>query len=480
MKKTMPLLLLSLCLFTARIEKARGQIQAEVCLENINAQGTDLFFDIYLRTVPGSGGNLYLGNADFVLTFNTNNFNKPVLSKTGSGAGFCAFIPTDPAGTAFTQFAYFINTSPVIIGNELVINLNGPTPSNQADFDIQVARIDGTLDLHRLGRFRISGLIDPNGNMGLMWKSTGPGLITKIFTLSNTQPFISTQLSDSDLALSICSCTDADNDGSCSDIDCDDNDLNVFPGAPEVCNNKDDDCDGMVDEGVQSTFYADTDNDGYGDPVNTFLGCNAPPGYVANGNDCNDSDANLTQPGNYCDDGNPNTVDDIVSANCICAGISLAATLRPFVLANAGSYQATPDSFSLSWTLGQIAGETLKIMVGNDECYWLRQDFQQPFWPLPEPAAVACMIISAFKLESLQSDVQVFPNPFSETVTIIFEKAFPHSLTLSSAQGRIIYTIKSAGTEDRIELGALPAGIYLLTVINTPNREILSFKIIKH
>lgn len=49
---------------------------------------------------------------------------------------------------------------------------------------------------------------------------------------------------------------DADGDGFTSPIscegsanDCNDNNANVFPGAPEACNSIDDDCDGQVDEG---------------------------------------------------------------------------------------------------------------------------------------------------------------------------------------------------------------------------------------
>ena len=45
--------------------------------------------------------------------------------------------------------------------------------------------------------------------------------------------------------------TDGDGDGvTIEDGDCDDSDANVFPGAPEVCNDIDDNCDGSTDEGL--------------------------------------------------------------------------------------------------------------------------------------------------------------------------------------------------------------------------------------
>ncbi|WP_461445396.1 Ig-like domain-containing protein, partial [Maribacter sp.] len=40
---------------------------------------------------------------------------------------------------------------------------------------------------------------------------------------------------------------DADNDGFFNDVDCDDSDNTVFPGAPEVCDGKDNNCDGLTD-----------------------------------------------------------------------------------------------------------------------------------------------------------------------------------------------------------------------------------------
>jgi hypothetical protein len=73
----------------------------------------------------------------------------------------------------------------------------------------------------------------------------------------------------------------------------------VLPGA-EVCNSKDDDCNGLVDDGTSLpgciNVYADTDADGFGDTATLACLCTAPQGYVATGGDCDDSD-NRAKPG---------------------------------------------------------------------------------------------------------------------------------------------------------------------------------------
>ncbi|MEC7948424.1 MAG: putative metal-binding motif-containing protein, partial [Myxococcota bacterium] len=60
---------------------------------------------------------------------------------------------------------------------------------------------------------------------------------------------------------------DADGDGVASSDDCDDADGAVYPGAPEICDGIDNDCDGVVD-GPGSvdagSWYVDADGDGHG------------------------------------------------------------------------------------------------------------------------------------------------------------------------------------------------------------------------
>ncbi|MCB9683044.1 MAG: FG-GAP repeat protein [Alphaproteobacteria bacterium] len=124
--------------------------------------------------------------------------------------------------------------------------------------------------------------------------------------------------------------------------DCDDQRAHVHPGAPERCDGRDDDCDGLLDAddpdvvdpltvyddhdhdglGVDGTeraacvvgpdeaeqggdcndadpsigtftFHADADGDGYGDPAVSVSGCTWPAGYVLDARDCAPDDPSL-------------------------------------------------------------------------------------------------------------------------------------------------------------------------------------------
>ena len=78
--------------------------------------------------------------------------------------------------------------------------------------------------------------------------------------------------------------------------DCNDNNAAIKPGATELCDGVDNNCNMMTDEGVQTTYYRDMDGDGFGNPAVTQQGCTQPAGYVTNNTDCDDNDA-LEKPG---------------------------------------------------------------------------------------------------------------------------------------------------------------------------------------
>jgi subtilisin-like proprotein convertase family protein len=119
-----------------------------------------------------------------------------------------------------------------------------------------------------------------------------------------------------DAASTTTSCTGAPVGYVADNTDCNDGNASINPGATEVCNGIDDDCDGSIDEGLTFTnYYVDADGDGYGDASASPVSSCAPvAGYVANNTDCNDAN-NLINPAgteicNGVDDDCDGTVDD--------------------------------------------------------------------------------------------------------------------------------------------------------------------------
>ncbi len=82
--------------------------------------------------------------------------------------------------------------------------------------------------------------------------------------------------------------------------DCNDLRADVSPAATEVCDPAatDEDCDGLVDDADPSVqgqlvAHADTDLDGFGDPLASVVACTLPDGLVADATDCDDSRADV-------------------------------------------------------------------------------------------------------------------------------------------------------------------------------------------
>jgi hypothetical protein len=104
---------------------------------------------------------------------------------------------------------------------------------------------------------------------------------------------------------------DADGDGwTLRGQDCDDADADRHPLHPEVADGKDNDCNGLVDDGIPMTWYwRDADSDGFGqrtDPVSSSVPLE---GYVTNNRDCDDGDASVNPEAEEIADGKDNDCD---------------------------------------------------------------------------------------------------------------------------------------------------------------------------
>ncbi len=102
-----------------------------------------------------------------------------------------------------------------------------------------------------------------------------------------------------------------------NNTDCDDTKFNVNEGQDEVCDDLDNDCDSKIDDNDDSvtettTFYKDSDGDGFGNITITEERCLPSGGFVENNTDCDDENGNIYPDTNEVCDGIDNDCDDLI------------------------------------------------------------------------------------------------------------------------------------------------------------------------
>jgi hypothetical protein len=150
--------------------------------------------------------------------------------------------------------------------------------------------------------------------------------------------------------------------------DCDDTRASVSPASTEICNGVDDNCDGATDEAGatgESTWYVDSDGDGYGNPAVSIDACSAPDGYVADGTDCSDEDASVFTEGSgsttftYTGDFQTFTAP-------VCTS-EVTITVHGAQGRKSGSASGSPGTGGMAQgTLSVSSGETLYVYVGGE------------------------------------------------------------------------------------------------------------------
>jgi len=203
--------------------------------------------------------------------------------------------------------------------NQKITNLLNPTSDQDAatkDYvDDEINNYNQTLEEvlnsgNNANGLQIKGLANPSEpqdavNLNTVESQIEP-IVEEITLLNNQIEDLQNQLTDIYQNL-----IDGDGDGfTPSEGDCDDSNALVYPNAIEICDGIDNDCDGIIDGGVETEYFIDSDGDGYGFIQTSVLACSQPSGYVANSDDCDDSNSTVN-PGSdeVCDniDNNCNT-----------------------------------------------------------------------------------------------------------------------------------------------------------------------------
>jgi hypothetical protein len=150
--------------------------------------------------------------------------------------------------------------------------------------------------------------------------------------------------------------------------------------------------------------------------------------------------------------------------------LSNGQSLSPWVLASSGGY-ASNASYSLSWTLGEIAVTTL-----SNGTYILNQGFQQ--------ALVVGTGIGDNLL--INWSIQVYPNPVSDVLHLKFSLENPNNFAVEvldmTGKKMLIRTLTgiSDGDETELDMSGLAQGIYFVSIRSEDNNVSQTVRIQKY
>lgn len=151
--------------------------------------------------------------------------------------------------------------------------------------------------------------------------------------------------------------------------DCNDTDPLIYSGATELCDTKDNDCNGLVDDNAGNTYIVDADGDGFGsDSVSaaTTKACSLPSGYSTSTTDCDDSDAQVLPGGtDHCGDGKDGDCDS--SETCVgslpadathVGSVAMTSTVSSGKLGASYAFIEALSDGTQRWAVGAPAGYT--------------------------------------------------------------------------------------------------------------------------
>lgn len=247
-----------------------------------------------------------------------------------------------------------------------------------------------------------------------------------------------------------------------NNLDCKDWDNTIYPGAPELGDGKDNNCNGEVDEGLacRKIWYLDGDGDGYGRNVTFRRACIKPNNYVENGGDCNDQAATVYPGAPELEDGKDNDCDGVVDDGLAC--------LKPWYLDGDGDGYGR--NFAATNRMSCVRPNSSYVENGGDCKDWDANVYPGHGCTQP-PGGLIEIITTPKAMVETADNIQVYPNPAKDEIMVTlagFEAGKKLEIVLVQVDGRVVVSqsliAAVKGQQVRLDVGAMNTGYYLLQV----------------
>ncbi|HPG39104.1 MAG TPA: FlgD immunoglobulin-like domain containing protein [bacterium] len=123
-------------------------------IQNQQVSGTDFIFDIYMLRTGTT--DIYLGDSDFVLTFNSGNFTTPDASMVTAESRI---------------FTWYTMDASIVATNRVILNISKAPFSNQTQFNDRMQVIGTSGNGTLIGQIKITNITTPSGTAGLQWRT---------------------------------------------------------------------------------------------------------------------------------------------------------------------------------------------------------------------------------------------------------------------------------------------------------------------
>jgi hypothetical protein len=303
--------------------------------------------------------------------------------------------------------------------------------------------------------------------------------------------------------------------------DCNDSNFSVNENASELCNNIDDDCDNLVDEGFNpSNYYMDSDSDGFGSVNILISSCFQPTGYVSNATDCEDTNASVNSNASEICNGldencNEQADDGLVFINYY-FDFDLDGFGTPGNMQNACSqpFGFVPNALDCNDASSYVNPDAIEICNGLDEdCdgendnsvvfATFYEDTDGDTYGDPATGQDFCLIPTELFVDNGDdcddtnatinpaatevwengidddcnpntTDVGVdewsaaafslFPNPATDRVTLSLTSTVFSSIEIFNSLGALVHSSTVLGSQTSIDVSVFPAGYYVVRI----------------